>query len=185
MVPDVCFVEETIHQTAKSKYPHLTEHLIRLNNYDHVTADVFNKLKILLNDVSLSRFKKPTPKICLACCSHLTDLVQTETIHVHTKKRKSLSSYTEPSASSPEDTSFNALVNEIKTRIFTEDQLKTLMHAVGERLVPLANRHVAELNKKNIGDRLNNMATMTYESYWEHAFGPLKYILLGIMHGIG
>lgn len=30
----------------------------------------------------------------------------------------------------------------------TEDQLNHLMHVVGERLAPVANKHVAELNKK-------------------------------------
>lgn len=180
---DICFVEGTIHQESKIKYPNFTDRLIRLNNYDHVTADVFNKLKILLNDASLSRLKKPTPKICIACCSYLNNLVQTQIIELNTKKHKSLPSMNELSALSPEDVLFNSLVNKIKTRSFTEDQLKTLMHVVGERLMPVVNQHVAELNKKNAGDRLGNMATMTNESYWDDAFGPLKHFVLGMIHG--
>lgn len=69
---NICFMKEAVHEIAKSKYEHLSERLIKLNNYDHVTADLFAKLKVELDDPSLSRFKKPVPKICLACWNQKT-----------------------------------------------------------------------------------------------------------------
>lgn len=175
---DICFVKKDTHQIAESKYSDLSGHLIRLNNYDHVTADLFKKLKILQGNSDLSRFKKPTPKICLACCKYISEL-QLE--HTSNKRKYSTSEL----SASVKDTSFNELINEIRTRNFTEDELNILMHAVGERLAPLASKHVAAVNKRDLGCRLEDTISMTCQSYWTTAFSPLKHILLGMINGIG
>lgn len=177
--PESCFVIESIHEIARSKYYDESKHLVRLNNYDHVTAERFKKLKILLNDLNLSRFKKPTPKICVACCKHLNDLIEDDK-HV---VKESCSHTPSTSIILPENTSFDNLLTQIKTMDLTNDQLNRLMHAVGERLAPLANKHVTKLNKSNLGNRLEDMVEMTYQSYWKNAFQPLKNLLLGLING--
>lgn len=56
-----CFLIESdvsIHNVGKAKYFSLSERHVRLNNYDHVTVELFTKLKHLLNDPNLSRFSK-------------------------------------------------------------------------------------------------------------------------------
>lgn len=177
---DRCFVKEETHQIAESKYCEISRHLIRLNNYDHVTAELFVKLKTVQGNPDLSRFKKPTPKICLACCKYISSL-HLEPI---TNKRK-YSTFTSEAATPIKDSSFDNLLNEIKTRDFTEDEFNILLRTVGERLAPLASKHVATVNKKNLGIRLEDITSMTYQSYWKTAFSPLKQILLGIIDGIG
>lgn len=175
-----CFVEENFHRTAKAKYCALSERLVRLNNYDHVTADLFTKLKHLLKAHDLSRFKKPALKICLACCKHLDDLTKDGEECDKKKRSQSL----KPETPKIEDSSFDKLLMDIKTLPFDEEQLNVLMKAVGERLATLANKHVAQLNKSNLGNRLEHMASFNYQSYWTNAFGPLKNILLGLINGI-
>lgn len=175
---DRCFVEEDTHKIAEGKYYDLSKHLIRLNNYYHVTADLFVKLKAVQGNPDLSRFRKPTLKICLACCKYINGLQLEQT----TNKRKYSTSTPEASV---KNTSFDVLLNEIKTRNFTEDELNTLMQAVGERLAPLASKYVASINKTNLGNRLEDITSMTYQSYWGSAFPPFKYILLGMINGIG
>lgn len=162
---NICFVKENIHQ---SKFSALSVRLVRLTNYDHVTADLFKKLKIVQENPSLSRFVKPTPKICLACCTYLNDIQFEDTSK---SKRQYSSSVTEPSIST-QTLSFNKLVHDIKTRDFTEDELNILMQTVGERIAPLANKHVTNLTKKNLGLRLEEMTSMTYQSSWQHTFKP-------------
>lgn len=90
----------------------------------------------------------------------------------------------EPSVSAT-DTSFKKLINEIKTRNFTVDELNILMHTVGERLAPLANKHISELNKRNLGNRLEDVIAMTYQWNWNYTFPPFKFILLGLIDGNG
>jgi hypothetical protein len=176
--PDICVVKKDYHLTAQSKYCDLSGRMISLNNYDHVTADLFKKLKIVQENPNLSRFKKPTPKICLACCNYISGL-QLEP----TNKRKYSTASPEPSTS-VKDTSFNELLNSIKTRNFTEDELNILMEAVGARLAPLANKHVAAISKRDLGSRLEDVVSLTYQSYWSKAFPPLKYVLLGMIDGM-
>lgn len=177
---DNCFVKEEVHRTAESKHPDLIGRLVRLTNYDHVTADLFTKLKTVLSSPELSRFKKPTPKICLACCQYLSDL------HVESKanKRKYGSSVPETSLTVA-NTSFNKLIDELKTRNFTNDEMNTLMHTVGERLAPLAASFVAILNKTTVANRLNDITAMNYHFFWNTTFQPLKNILLGMINGNG
>lgn len=177
---DICFVKEEIHQISKSKYCDLSENLTRLNNYDHVTVDLFKKIKIVHDNPHLSRFKKPTLKICLACCKYFTDLQ----LEDDTKNRRTYSTLTPERSASATDTSFSELLHEIKTRHFTDDEINILVQAVGERVAPLANKYVADLNQKNLGNRLEDMITITYESYWHNTFGPFKYFLLGLIDGI-
>lgn len=179
---DICFVKDEINQISKSKCCDSSENLVRLNNYDHVTVDLFKKIKIVHDNPQLSWFKKPTPKICLACCKYFTDLQ----LEDDTKNKRTYSTLTpECSASATDtDTSFSKLLHEIKTRHFTDDEINILVQAVGERVAPLANKHVAHLNKKNLGNRLEHMTTITYESYWHNTFGPFKYFLLGLIDGI-
>lgn len=171
---NICFMKEAVHEIAKSKYEHLSEHLIKLNNYDHVTANLFAKLKVELDDPSLSRFKKPVPKICLACCKHLGESESGDNGH------------DEPStlSQSSDETSFYKLLNEIKTRPFTEDEMTLLMAVVGERMTPFVHRHVVQLNKTKLGIRMDNMKSMTYKSYWESSCVVLKHFFTGIMNGL-
>lgn len=166
---DICFVDNKIHQKAESSFSDLSERLVRLNNYDHVTSDLFKKLKCVQGDPNLSRFIKPTPKICLACCKYLSDAITKDT---------------EPEPSEAE-ASFDKLIHEIKTRQFTEHEMNILMHTIGERIAPLANKHVACLNKKGLGNRFQDMITMTYESNWATTFAPFKFVFLGLINGIG
>lgn len=179
-----CFVienDESIHSVGKAKYFTSSQRLVRLNNYDHVTAELFTKLKHLLNDPNLSRFKKPALKICLACCKHVNDLMKDDE-NRHKKEQNYHISKHETSVS--EDDSFDTLLKQIKTFPFTEEQLNILSNAVGERLAPSANKHVAQLNKSNLGNRLDQMANFNYQLYWQNAYGPLKNILLGLINGI-
>lgn len=173
---NICFVKEEIHVNAKSKYEHLSEHLVKLNNYDHVTADMFKKLKAEHDDQSLSRFKKPIPKICLACCKYLGESESKD------NNNKRDESSTLPQSS--DETSFYKLLHEIKTRPFTEAEMCLLMEAVGERLTPFVSKHVVKLNKMNLGNRLDDMKTMTYQSYWEKGCGPLKNFFIGTLNGL-
>lgn len=175
----MCFVTEKIHDLAKAKYRDSSEHFVKLNNYDHVGKDSFQKLKILLNNPDLSRFKKPTPKICLSCCKYLSDLC--EDIKDESKNKFMP---LKPESSKAGNPSFDKLLDQIETMPLTADQLNRLLNAVGKRLAPLANKYVAELNKKNVGNRMEDMVKISYQSYWKNAFGPLKNILLGMMNGI-
>lgn len=168
---DICFVKEEVHQIAESRFSDLSKRLVSLNNYDHVTGDLFQKLKCVQGNPNLSRFIKPPLKICLGCCKHLTD-IQSE-VNVANE-----------CAQSDGDLPFDRLINEIKTRKFTEGQLNILMHTIGERIAPLANKHVATLNKKGLANRLEEMITMTYETNWATTFSPFKYALLGLINGI-
>lgn len=116
--PKICFVKKDgkdFHEIAKFRRLHLSEHLVKLNNYDHLTADLFNKLKTILNDPQLSRFKKPTSKICLACCKYLADLESEESASTSDEKP-------DPCCSEQtlKNTSFHELLLEIKTRPFTD-----------------------------------------------------------------
>lgn len=171
---NICFVERKIHRIAESNFSDLSKRLVRLNNYDHVTSDLFKKLKCVQGNPNLSRFIKPTPKICLACCHYLSDVQSGEDI----------TNDLEPAPSNVKS-SFDKLIDEIKTRQFTEDELNVLMHTIGERIAPLANKHVASLNKKGLGNRFQDMITMTYESNWATTFSPFKFVLLGLINGIG
>lgn len=177
-----CFLIESdgIHNVGKAKYFTSSERLVSLNNYDHVTVELFTKLKHLLNDPNLSRFKKPVFKICLACCKHVNDLLKDDENH-HKKKPNHIS---RPEPSLTEDDPFDTLLKQIKTFPFTEEQLNILSNAVGERLSPSANKHVAQLNKSNLGNRLEHMGNFNYQSYWQNAYGPIKNILLGLINGI-
>ncbi len=179
-----CFLidtDKTIHNEARTKYSSSSERLIRLNNYDHLTAELFAKLKKLLNDPNLSRFKKPTSKICLSCCKHVKDLmVDDENRH----KKKENDHTVKPETTATKVDSFDNLLKQVKTFPFTEEQLNMLSNAVGERMAPSANKYVAQLNKSNLGNRLEHMANFNYESYWRTTYGPLKNILLGLIDGI-
>lgn len=173
---NICFMKDEIHEIAKSKYENLSERLIKLNNYDHVTGDLFEKLKTTLDDPSLSRFKKPVPKLCLACCKHLSESKADD------NKNKLDEPSTQPQSS--DEDSFYKLLHEIKTRPFTEAEMSLLMEAVGERLTPFVHKHVVKLNKTNLGNRLDAMKTMTYQSYWENGCGPLKHFFTGTVNGL-
>lgn len=177
---EVCFVTEEIHEIARSTFQHLAGRLVRLNNYDHVSVDLFQKLKIVQNNSQLSRFKKPTPKICVACCTYL-DKVQPE---MHSTNKRKYSTKSPEATVSDTATSFDKLLHEIKTRDFTEDEMNILMNAVGERMAPLVHKHVSDLNKKHLENRLEDMAKMTYQSYWKNTLAPLKHIFLGLIDGM-
>lgn len=160
---DICFVAGRLHDMAKAKYCTLSKRLVRLNNYDHVTISLFAKFKILLNDPNLSRFKNPKLKICLACCKHFSD-----------KKKDEYKKTDIPNKPETEDNSLDKLLDAIKTLPLSEVQLNILMLAVGERLAPMASKHVAELNKTNLETRLEKMSSASYQQCWHNAIGPLR-----------
>ncbi len=171
---DICFVKEDIHEISASKYEHLSKRLVKLNNYDHVTSDLFQKLKVALDDPSLNRFKKPL-KICLACCKHIGEPESQDNIR------------DEPSnlpQSSNDVTSFDELLHEIKTRPFTEAEMNQLMEAIGERMTPFVNKHVVQLNKTKLGARLDDSKTITYKSYWDNSCSVLKHFITGAINGL-
>lgn len=177
---DVCFVEDWLHKIAISKYSDLAERFIRLNNYDHIDGKLFEKLKVVLNNPDLSRFKKPIPKMCLSCCNYLRGMELPSTPN----KRKYSSVTPEPINSST-DTAFHKLINEIKTQNFTEHQMNILMNAVGERLAPIINEHVSGVNKRSLGNRFEEIVTMTYASYWAKSLSPIRHFFLGMINNVG